>query len=210
MIITIPVRIARVDTALTGSRRAPMFESAMTMLMALVACTAMNVLRREQRPARQAEQVAVQAGDRVDAGEQSRGEPVGDADDSEDRARDGILPSVSRRNTGARDATRDAVGERHASIMAACGRGRRAEDERYASFGSTAVAVAGVSATRIEEILDSEDGTGEISPLICRSPPTCAARRSPELGPERENARSFGPGIFSLVTPAGFEPALPP
>ena len=68
-----------------------MFESAMTMLMALVACTAMNVLLGEQRPAREAEEIAVQPGDRVDARQQTRGESVGHADDPEDRPRDGIL-----------------------------------------------------------------------------------------------------------------------
>ena len=45
-----PVSSASVETAPAGSRSWPMFESAMTMLMALVACTAMKVLLVKRAP----------------------------------------------------------------------------------------------------------------------------------------------------------------
>ena len=50
MIMTTPVSSARVETAPTGSRSAPMFESAITMLIALVAWTAMKVLAVNSAP----------------------------------------------------------------------------------------------------------------------------------------------------------------
>ena len=49
-IITMPVRIARVERAPMGSRSCPMLESAITMLMAPVACTAMKVLDVKSAP----------------------------------------------------------------------------------------------------------------------------------------------------------------
>ena len=91
-IIKMPVTSDNVKRARAGSSASlTASTSAMTMAMAPVAWTAMNEELVVERAGERPDQVAVQAVDRVDAGEQSAREPVGNALHAEDDARDPVV-----------------------------------------------------------------------------------------------------------------------